>query len=87
MAEPRAFLLALEDAAGLEAPPSIPSSSPPVLLYRVFATLAALTSKATAPYSFEQGYIDSSGWDEGPNGAIDAYPAAARDLAAARGQG
>lgn len=82
-ADPAAFLLALEAAAGL--PTSSPAaSSRPVLVYRVFAVLSALTSKHPDPYVFEQAYIDSSGDDDGPNDAIAAFPAAAAELAKAR---
>lgn len=79
-ADPKAFLLDLERSAGLRAPSSIPATTVPVLIYRLFATLSALRSKTISPYTFEQGYIDSSGYDAGPNSAIDAFPAAAARL-------
>lgn len=82
-ADPAAFLLDLEASAGLPAR-SPAASSRPVLLYRVFAVLSALTSKHPDPYVFEQAYIDSSGYDDGPNDAIAAFPAAAAELAKAR---
>lgn len=72
-ADPKEFLLALEASAGLMAPQSVPATTGPVLLYRVFAALSALSSKSTHPYAFEQGYIDSSGDDAGPNSAVDAF--------------
>lgn len=83
-ADPRAFLLALESASGLPPPPTVPPSTPAVLTYRVFAVLAALASKTVEPYDFQQAYRDSSGDDEGPNDAIDAFPAAARRLRSER---
>jgi hypothetical protein len=82
-AHPAAFLLALEASAGLPAhSPTV--STRPVLLYRVFAVLSALTSKIPSPYVFEQAYVDSSGDDDGPNDAIVAFPAAVAELSKTR---
>lgn len=83
-ADSRIFLQALEDACGLQIPISLPASSPPVLLYRVFATLSALRSKTPKPYRFEQGFVDTSGHGAGPNEAIKDFPNAARELQTAR---
>ena len=82
-ADPATFLLALEASAGLPAQSPM-ASTRPVLLYRVFAVLSALTSKIPSPYVFEQAYVDSSGDDDGPNEAIVAFPAAATELSKAR---
>lgn len=83
-ADPRRFLLALEDAAGLRPAGQTPPSSPATLVYRVLAVLTALASKSMRPYSVEQAYIDSSGDDGGPNDAIEAFPVAAEELRRAR---
>lgn len=72
--EPRAFLDRLERAAGLPSPSQVPSATPRTLTYRVLAAIAATAFKSVHPIQIQQGYIDSSGYDAGPNRNLDGFP-------------
>lgn len=74
LAEPRGFLDRLERAAGLPAPSHVPSSTPRTLTYRVLAAIAATAFKSVHPIEIQQGFIDSSGYDAGPNPNLDEFP-------------
>lgn len=73
-AEPRAFLDRLERAAGLPSPPQVPSATPRTLTYRVLAAIAATAFKSVHQIEIQQGYVDSSGYDAGPNENLDGFP-------------
>lgn len=73
-AEPRGFLDRLERAAGLPSPSHVPSSTPRTLTYRVLATIASTAFKSVHPVEIQQGFIDSSGYDAGPNLSLDEFP-------------
>jgi len=79
-ADPRAFLDRLERAAGLPTPPHIPPSDPMTLTYRVLAALAATAVKTVHPIEIQSGQIDSTGYDAGPNEALDSFPAIPEQL-------
>lgn len=73
-ADPRAFLDRLERAAGLPTPAQVPSATSRTLTYRVLAAIAATAFKSVHPIEIQQGYIDSSGYDAGPNRNLDDFP-------------
>jgi len=73
-ADPREFLDRLERAAGLPTPTQVPSVIPRTLTFRVLAAIAATAFKSVHPIEIQQGYIDSSGYDAGPNRNLDGFP-------------
>ena len=73
-AEPRGFLDRLEREAGLPTPSQVPSSTPRTLTYRVLAAIAATAFKSVHPTEIQQGFVDSSGYDAGPNPNLDGFP-------------
>jgi hypothetical protein len=72
-AEPRSFLYRLEQAAGLPTPTQVPSSTPRTLTFRVLAAIAATAFKSVHPIEIQQGFIDSSGYDAGPNRNLEGF--------------
>ncbi len=80
-AQPRAFLERLERAAGLSVPAHVPSATPTSLTYRVLATITSTAFKSVHPIEIQQGFIDSSGYDGGPNDNLSAFPVAEQHLA------
>ena len=80
-ADPRAFLERLERAAGLSAPPQVPSATPTTLTYRVLAAIASTAFKSVHPIEIQEGFIDSSGYGSGPNDNLAAFPIPAPHLA------
>jgi hypothetical protein len=81
-AEPRTFLDRLERAAGLPSPSQVPTATARTLTYRVLAAIAATAFKSVHPIEIQQGYIDSSGYDAGPNRNLDGFPIDAEHLRA-----
>lgn len=73
-ADPRGFLIELEQAAGLLAPVQVPRATPPTLTYRLLAAIAATAFKSVHPVEIQQGYIDSSGYDAGANENLERFP-------------
>lgn len=73
-AEPREFLDRLERTAGLPTPPHVPSATPRTLTYRVLAAIAVTAFKSVHPIEIQQGFIDSSGYDAGPNPSLNEFP-------------
>lgn len=72
-ADPREFLGRLESAAGLPSPSTVPASTRRTLTLRVLAAIAATAFKTVHPIDIEPGYIDTSGYDGGPNEQLDAF--------------
>lgn len=82
LTDPREFLDRLERAAGLPIPAQVPSTVPRTLTYRVLAAIAVTAFKSVHPIEIQQGYIDSSGYDGGPNRNLDGFPIDAERLRA-----
>lgn len=72
-ADPRSFLLRLEEAAGLRPPSATPSSTPTTLTYRVLAALAATAVLTVHPVDIQEGFVDTSGYGGGPNAHLEAF--------------
>jgi hypothetical protein len=72
-ADPRDFLDRLERACGLPTPAHVPSSRPATLTYRLLAALAATAVKSVHPIEIHSGQLDTSGYDSGPNLALDSF--------------
>lgn len=81
-ADPRSFLLRLEEAAGLRPPSTTPSSTPTTLTYRVLAAVAATAVLTVHPVDIEEGFIDTSGYGGGPNAHLEAFDIGPECLAA-----
>lgn len=79
-AEPRRFLGALEAAAGLPPPKSVPAATPTTLTLRVLAAIAAVHVKAVHPVDIRSGYFDSSGGSYPEDELFDAFPTLPDDL-------
>lgn len=73
-AEPRGFLDRLERSAGLPSPAQVPSATPRTLTFRLLAAIATTAFKSVHPIEIQQGFIDSSGYDAGPNSNLDGFP-------------
>jgi hypothetical protein len=73
-ADPRQFLDRLERSAGLPSSSQVPSATPTTLTYRVLAAITATAFKSVHPIEIQEGYVDSSGYDGGPNENLDAFP-------------
>lgn len=79
-ADPRAFLDRLEMAAGLPKPHKVPTAAPVTLTYRILAAIASTAIKSVHPIDIQLGYLDTSGYGEGPNEALDAFSAIPHEL-------
>jgi hypothetical protein len=79
-ADPRDFLHGLEVAAGLPIPKHVPSATPTTLVFRVLAAIASTAVKSVHPIEIQEGFIGSSGYNGGPNEALDTFAAIPRDL-------
>lgn len=66
-ADPKGFVERLERAVGWSSPNQVPPSTPVTLTYRVLAALAGFGAKTVHPIWIEQGFIDTAGYDGGPN--------------------
>lgn len=66
-ADPAAFLLRLEAAAGLPVPSQVSAATPRTLTLRVLAAIAATGVKSVHPVEIRPGMIDTSGYGGGKN--------------------
>lgn len=71
--DPRDLIHSLEGAAGLPTVPSLPPSTPKVLVYRAISALAGMQLLA-APAEIRMGYFDSSGEESGPADWVHDFP-------------
>ena len=55
-------------------PSHVPGSTPRTLTYRLLAAIAATAFKSVHPIEIQQGFVDSSGYDAGPNPSLDGFP-------------
>lgn len=83
-ADPREFLHRLETAAGLPLPQQVPAATTATLTYRVLAAIASTAVKSVHPIEIQLGFIDSSGYDAGPNEALTAFAAIPAELLRSR---
>lgn len=74
-ADPREFLDRVETAAGLAVPQQVPAATPATLTYRILAAIASTAVKSVHPIDIQLGFIDSSGYDAGPNDALTSFTA------------
>ena len=73
-ADPRRLVQRLESAAGLKVPSRARPATPASLTYRVLARLAASASRECWRIEIQEGFIDTSGYDGGPNRVLSAFP-------------
>ena len=71
--DPRTFIERMERAAGWPAQEKVPQSTPVTLTYRILAAMASFGMKTVHPITIEEGFIDSSGEDGGPNPILDHF--------------